>query len=87
MAASACCAPPPGTEIDHINGDSSDPDNLRLLCHTCHVGVTLSYSRTHLPRRPSTRERVTGGKVGVLRGLPLVGGGLTGLVDAPGVGV
>ncbi len=35
----------PGGEIDHINGDSSDPGNLRLLCHTCHVGVTLSHGR------------------------------------------
>lgn len=26
----------PGAEIDHIDGDSSDPANLRLLCHTCY---------------------------------------------------
>ena len=40
----------PGTEIDHIDGDSSDPSNPRLLCHTCHVGVTLSHSR-HAPAK------------------------------------
>ncbi len=43
----------PGTEIDHINGDSPDPDNLRLLCHTCHVGVTLSHSK-HAPAKTDT---------------------------------
>lgn len=26
----------PGEEIDHINGDSSDPGNLQLLCGDCH---------------------------------------------------
>jgi len=40
----------PGTEIDHINGDNSDLDNLRLLCFSCHLTVTLSHSR-HAPTR------------------------------------
>ena len=26
----------PGTEIDHIDGSSADPDNLQLLCADCH---------------------------------------------------
>ncbi len=48
----------PGTEIDHINGDSSDPDNLRLLCHTCHVGVTLSHSRHAPPKSDAEIDAV-----------------------------
>ena len=35
----------PGTEIDHIDGSSPDPSNLRLLCHSCHVGVTKAHHR------------------------------------------
>lgn len=38
----------PGSEIDHIDGDSPDPANLRLH-HTCHVG---SLCRTAAMRRP-----------------------------------
>lgn len=30
----------PGEEIDHIDGDSSDPDNLQLLCKNCHHAKT-----------------------------------------------
>jgi hypothetical protein len=26
----------PGTELDHIDGSSSRPENLQLLCDTCH---------------------------------------------------
>jgi len=37
----------PGDEIDHIDGDSSEPGNLRLLCHSCHVGVTMSHCGHH----------------------------------------
>ncbi len=37
----------PGNEIDHIDGDSPDPANLRLLCHSCHAGVTLSHCGHH----------------------------------------
>lgn len=33
----------PGTEINHIDGPSSDPANRRLPCHHCHLGVTLSH--------------------------------------------
>ena len=40
----------PGTEIDHIDVDSSDPTNLRLLCHSCHAGVTMSHHRHIDPR-------------------------------------
>jgi len=34
-----------GTEIDHIDGPDPDPVNLRLLCHSCHVGVTMAHHR------------------------------------------
>jgi hypothetical protein len=30
----------PGEEIDHIDGDSSDPRNLQLLCKNCHHAKT-----------------------------------------------
>lgn len=40
----------PGTVIDHIDGDSPHPTNLRLLCHTCHIGVTMSHHRHVDPR-------------------------------------
>lgn len=30
----------PGEDIDHINGDSDDLSNLRLLCKPCHRQVT-----------------------------------------------
>jgi hypothetical protein len=33
----------PGTEIDHIDGDSADMSNLRLLCDPCHNAVTWSH--------------------------------------------
>lgn len=42
------CKARPGHEIDHVNGDSSDLTNLRLLCRTCHRQVT----RQHLHRLP-----------------------------------
>ncbi len=42
--------PLPRTEIDHIDGDSSDPGNLRLLCHSCQAGVTMSHQRHVDPR-------------------------------------
>lgn len=34
-----------GTEIDHIDGPDPDPSNLRLLCHACHVAVTMTHLR------------------------------------------
>jgi excisionase family DNA binding protein len=40
----------PGTEIDHIAGNSGDPGNLRLLCHLCHQAITDSHMR------PATAE-------------------------------
>lgn len=33
----------PGEEIDHINGDSSHPGNLQLLCRTCHHAKTAKH--------------------------------------------
>lgn len=33
----------PGEEIDHIDGDSSDPDNLQLLCKSCHHVKTAKH--------------------------------------------
>jgi hypothetical protein len=33
----------PGEEIDHIDGDSSEPENLQLLCKTCHHGKTAEH--------------------------------------------
>ena len=36
-----CAAP--GQEIDHIDGDSADLDNLRLVCRRCHRDVTARH--------------------------------------------
>ena len=33
----------PGTDVDHIDGDSPDLSNLRLLCSPCHNAVTWSH--------------------------------------------
>ena len=30
----------PGTEIDHIDGPSANPENLRVICRDCHKAVT-----------------------------------------------
>jgi hypothetical protein len=61
----------PGTEIDHINGDSSDPASLRLLCHRRHVGVTLSHNH-HAPAKTdaeidATFAEITAGSTARLR--------------------
>lgn len=32
----------PGTEIDHISGNSNDPSNLQLLCDSCHNKKTIA---------------------------------------------
>jgi len=40
----------PGDKIDLIDGASSDHSNLRLLCHSCHAGVTMSHHRHIDPR-------------------------------------
>jgi 5-methylcytosine-specific restriction endonuclease McrA len=44
----------PGNEIDHIDGDRSNPSNLRLLCHSCHAGITLSHCDHHEDLRTDT---------------------------------
>jgi len=41
----------PGEEIDHIEGDSPDPDNLQLLCKDCHR------AKTNERMRPATGEQ------------------------------
>jgi hypothetical protein len=33
----------PGEEIDHIDGDSNEPENLQLLCKTCHHSKTAEH--------------------------------------------
>ncbi|GAA1263209.1 HNH endonuclease [Arthrobacter pascens] len=33
----------PGQEIDHIEGDSNDPENLQLLCTDCHRAKTATH--------------------------------------------
>lgn len=35
----------PGEEIDHIAGDSADPNHLRLLCRPCHRKITQQHLR------------------------------------------
>ena len=42
----------PGDEIDHINGSSDSPDNLQLLCRSCHK------AKTDLSLRPASDESV-----------------------------
>ncbi len=41
----------PGEEVDHVNGDSPDPDNLQLLCKDCH------HAKTNERMRPATDEQ------------------------------
>src|SRR5260221_1330313 len=40
----------PATEIDHINGSSSDPDNLQAVCGSCNIAKAKSNTR------PATTE-------------------------------
>lgn len=47
-----CAAP--GEEIDHIDGDSDDPSNLRLLCRPCHRDVTADHLK---PATETSRVR------------------------------
>ncbi len=44
----------PGEQIDHVDGDSNDLPNLRLLCADCHDGVTSQRIRP-LPDGHPTR--------------------------------
>lgn len=47
-----CAAP--GEEIDHIDGDSDNPSNLRLLCRACHHDVTAAHLQ---PATEASRAR------------------------------
>ncbi len=44
----------PRPEINHIEGDSSDPGNLRLLCHTCPAEAAVSDAVTSTPEPKQT---------------------------------
>lgn len=46
----------PATEIDHIAGSSSDPENLQALCSPCH------HDKTVATFRPATPEEAVEGK-------------------------
>lgn len=46
----------PGNEIDHIDGDSSDLDNLQFLCSKCHIRKTRSRIKPILPEHPRYEE-------------------------------
>lgn len=45
----------PGEEIDHIDGPSNEPENLQLLCKTCHHSKTDSHL---IPASEEDREFV-----------------------------
>jgi 5-methylcytosine-specific restriction endonuclease McrA len=48
----------PGTEIDHISGDSSDLENLQLLCDSCHNKKTVaSFVRLTKDSHPDAWEK------------------------------
>jgi 5-methylcytosine-specific restriction endonuclease McrA len=48
----------PGTEIDHISGSSSDPENLQLLCDSCHNNKTVaSFVRLTKDSHPEAWEK------------------------------
>lgn len=46
----------PGDEVDHIDGDSPDPSNLRVLCTACHRTVTAAHLQP-LPDDPALKAR------------------------------
>ena|SRR2546425_964140 len=46
----------PATDIDHIAGSSSDPDNLQALCKSCNMAKAAANFR------PATPERAAEGK-------------------------
>ncbi len=45
----------PGTEIDHIAGNSSELSNLQLLCHDCHTAKTQENFRPIEPDSQADR--------------------------------
>src|SRR5260370_27009223 len=45
----------PGTEIDHIAGNSSQLNNLQLLCHDCHTAKTRENFRPIEPGSQAER--------------------------------
>jgi hypothetical protein len=58
----------PGTEIDHIgspiDGDINHPDNLQLLCSSCHSSKTVSgfviaTEPAHIARAVQMRRRIS----------------------------
>lgn len=40
----------PGAQVDHIHGDSDEPENLQLLCLDCHHGKTNAAMRAVSPQ-------------------------------------
>jgi 5-methylcytosine-specific restriction endonuclease McrA len=47
-----------GSEIDHISGDSNDPENLQLLCDSCHNKKTIaSFVRITKESHPDAWEK------------------------------
>ncbi len=48
----------PGDEIDHVSGSSSDPENLQLLCDSCHNKKTVaSFVRITKDSHPEIWEK------------------------------
>src|SRR5260370_6945319 len=45
----------PGSEIDHIAGNSSELSNLQLLCHDCHTAKTQENFRPIEPGTPADK--------------------------------
>ena len=39
----------PGEHVDHINGNSCEPINLRLLCVPCHMHITATIGQPANP--------------------------------------
>lgn len=48
----------PGTEVDHIAGNSSSLDNLQLLCNRCHMAKTQANLKPVDPEDTKTMNRL-----------------------------